>query len=123
MHIDCTGEGSPTVILESGLGDTYVSWRKVQPEIAKFARVCSYDRAGLGYSDPVSAAAYQQSDRAGITAVAAAAGVSSALCACRPLHGRIRRAALRQLYPQLRLPAWCWWMLLIPIRTIAFHPS
>ena len=51
MHIDCTGQGSPTVILESGLGDSYVSWRKVQPQIAKFVRVCSYDRAGLGYSD------------------------------------------------------------------------
>lgn len=54
MHIDCTGEGSPTVILESGLGDTYVSWRKVQPQIAKFAHVCSYDRAGIGYSDSSS---------------------------------------------------------------------
>ncbi len=54
MHIDCMGEGSPVVILDSGLGDTYVSWRKVQPEIAKFTRVCSYDRAGLGYSDSTS---------------------------------------------------------------------
>jgi pimeloyl-ACP methyl ester carboxylesterase len=64
MHIDCmgqgsmgqgsTGQGSPTVILESGLGDSYISWRKVQPEIAKFARVCSYDRAGLGFSDASS---------------------------------------------------------------------
>lgn len=54
MHINCTGEGSPTVILESGLGDTYASWRKVQPEIAKFTRVCSYDRAGIGYSDSSS---------------------------------------------------------------------
>jgi pimeloyl-ACP methyl ester carboxylesterase len=54
MHIDCAGEGNPTVILDSGLGDSYLSWRKVQPEIAKFTRVCSYDRAGLGYSDPSS---------------------------------------------------------------------
>ena len=54
MHIDCTGEGSPTVILDSGLGDTYLSWRKVQPQIAKFTRVCSYDRAGLGYSESSS---------------------------------------------------------------------
>lgn len=54
MHIDCTGGGSPTVILESGLGDTYISWHKVQPEIAKCCRVCSYDRAGLGYSDSTS---------------------------------------------------------------------
>jgi pimeloyl-ACP methyl ester carboxylesterase len=51
MHIHCTGQGAPTVILDSGLGDSYLSWRKVQPEIAKFTRVCSYDRAGLGYSD------------------------------------------------------------------------
>ncbi|HWJ49261.1 MAG TPA: alpha/beta hydrolase, partial [Candidatus Udaeobacter sp.] len=54
MHIDCTGDGSPTVILDSGLGESYLSWRKVQPQIAKFTRVCSYDRAGLGYSDSSS---------------------------------------------------------------------
>jgi pimeloyl-ACP methyl ester carboxylesterase len=51
MHIDCMGNGSPTIILESGLGDSYVSWQQVQPRIAQFIRVCSYDRAGLGYSD------------------------------------------------------------------------
>lgn len=52
MHIDCAGQGSPVVVLDAGLGDSYISWRKVQPQIAKFIRVCSYDRAGLGYSDP-----------------------------------------------------------------------
>jgi pimeloyl-ACP methyl ester carboxylesterase len=52
MHIYCTGDGGPAVILDSGLGDTYVSWHKVQPKIAEITRVCSYDRAGLGYSDP-----------------------------------------------------------------------
>lgn len=54
MHIVCMGEGSPSVILDSGLGDSYVSWRKVQPDISRFTRVCSYDRAGLGYSAPSS---------------------------------------------------------------------
>src|SRR5208282_6371434 len=54
MHIDCLGQGTPTVILDSGLGDSYISWHKVQPGIAKFTRVCSYDRAGLGYSDSSS---------------------------------------------------------------------
>jgi len=54
VHIHCMGEGSPTVILDSGLGDSYLSWHKVQPGVAKFTRVCSYDRAGLGYSDPSS---------------------------------------------------------------------
>lgn len=51
MHIDCTGQGTPTVILDSGLGDSFFSWQKVQPKIAQFTRVCSYDRAGIGYSD------------------------------------------------------------------------
>ena len=51
MHINCTGQGTPAVILDSGLGDSYISWRQVQPQIAQFTRVCSYDRAGLGYSD------------------------------------------------------------------------
>ena len=51
LHINCTGQGTPMVVLDSGLGDSYVSWMKVQPQIAKFTRVCYYDRAGLGYSD------------------------------------------------------------------------
>ena len=54
MHIHCIGDGSPTVVLDSGLGDSYLSWHKVQPEMAKFTHVCSYDRAGLGFSDPSS---------------------------------------------------------------------
>jgi pimeloyl-ACP methyl ester carboxylesterase len=51
IHINCTGQGTPVVILDSGLGDSYVSWSKVQPQIARFTQVCSYDRAGLGYSE------------------------------------------------------------------------
>jgi pimeloyl-ACP methyl ester carboxylesterase len=51
MHIYCTGHGSPAVILDSGLGDSFISWQIVQPQIASFVRVCSYDRAGMGYSE------------------------------------------------------------------------
>lgn len=54
MHIYCTGEneiGKPTVILDSGAGDNWESWRRVQPEVAKRTRVCSYDRSGLGFSE------------------------------------------------------------------------
>jgi pimeloyl-ACP methyl ester carboxylesterase len=51
MHLNCVGLGTPTVVLDSGLGDNYISWRKVQPQIGQYTRVCSYDRAGLGYSD------------------------------------------------------------------------
>jgi len=51
MHINCIGEGSPTVILEAGTGDFSLTWAYVQPEIAKDTRVCSYDRAGFGWSE------------------------------------------------------------------------
>jgi pimeloyl-ACP methyl ester carboxylesterase len=52
MHIYCTGQGDPPVILDSGPGDSYMAWHNVQPEIARFVSVCSYDRAGMGYSEP-----------------------------------------------------------------------
>lgn len=54
LHINCTGEnrpGKPTVILEAGAGDFSVEWSLVQPAVAAFARVCSYDRAGDGWSE------------------------------------------------------------------------
>lgn len=75
MHIDCTGEGTPTVILESGLGDTYTSWRKVQPQIGKFTRVCSYDRAGIGYSDSSSQPRTSKVIAAELHALLQAAGI------------------------------------------------
>lgn len=52
LHIHCVGEGAPTVILESGLGSDGTVWSSVEPEIARFARVCDSDRAGLGSSSP-----------------------------------------------------------------------
>lgn len=51
MHINCSGSGSPTVVLESGLGRYSLDWIYVQPEVAQFTRVCSYDRAGYGWSE------------------------------------------------------------------------
>ena len=55
MHLYCTGAGSPTVVLEGGLGDTWIGWQRVQPALSSVTRVCSYDRAGLGFSDPQKA--------------------------------------------------------------------
>jgi pimeloyl-ACP methyl ester carboxylesterase len=51
LNLNCTGSARPTVILESGLGVSSLGWINVQPEIAKYARVCSYDRAGYGWSE------------------------------------------------------------------------
>jgi pimeloyl-ACP methyl ester carboxylesterase len=52
MHLDCSGAGSPAIVLSTGLGDNFTVWAKVQPELAKVTRVCSYDRAGMGWSQP-----------------------------------------------------------------------
>jgi pimeloyl-ACP methyl ester carboxylesterase len=52
LHVSCTGTGSPTVILEAGLGDSAETWKAVQPAVAGFTRVCAYDRANKGTSDP-----------------------------------------------------------------------
>ncbi|HJP92351.1 MAG TPA: alpha/beta hydrolase [Pyrinomonadaceae bacterium] len=51
LNIYCSGEGSPTVILDSGAGEPGYAWSNIQPEIAKFTRACWYDRAGEGWSD------------------------------------------------------------------------
>ena len=55
LHIHCLGpEGAsgPTVVMDAGIGECSLGWGLVQPEIARFARVCTFDRAGLGWSDP-----------------------------------------------------------------------
>ena len=54
LHIYCTGTGSPTVVLEAGAASSDLSWDLVQKGVAGFTRVCSYDRAGFGWSDPAS---------------------------------------------------------------------
>jgi pimeloyl-ACP methyl ester carboxylesterase len=51
MHIHATGEGTPTVVLESGMGASCLSWTLVQPHVAQLTRAVSYDRAGHGWSD------------------------------------------------------------------------
>ena len=51
LHIHCTGQGSPSVVFESGLGGTSLDWTRVQPEVSRFTRACSYDRAGYGWSE------------------------------------------------------------------------
>lgn len=50
LHLLCSGEGSPTVVLEQGGGGSSLAWFNVQPQVAEVTRVCAYDRAGLGWS-------------------------------------------------------------------------
>src|ERR1700720_278070 len=52
LNFYCMGRGSPTLVFDSGWGDWAPVWTIVQPEVAKWTRACSYDRAGAGFSDP-----------------------------------------------------------------------
>lgn len=52
LHLYCTGKGAPTVVLEAGMGGWSNDWMRVQPGLAEVTTVCSYDRAGFGWSEP-----------------------------------------------------------------------
>lgn len=51
LHVNCSGTGSPVVVLEAGFPGSSLDWTLVQPGVAEFTRVCSYDRAGFGWSE------------------------------------------------------------------------
>jgi pimeloyl-ACP methyl ester carboxylesterase len=52
LHVNCTGKGSPVVVVENGLGDFSFDWVLVQSRVERFTRICTYDRAGYAWSDP-----------------------------------------------------------------------
>jgi len=52
LHIHCVGHGTPSVIIDSGIGGFSLEWVKIQNNLSDNVRVCSYDRAGYGWSDP-----------------------------------------------------------------------
>jgi pimeloyl-ACP methyl ester carboxylesterase len=51
LHVNCSGSGAPTVVVENGLGDFSFDWILVQNKVAAFTRICTYDRAGYAWSD------------------------------------------------------------------------
>lgn len=53
LHMNCTGSGSPTVVLENGLGETSANWFRIAADVTRTTRVCAYDRAGQGWSEDV----------------------------------------------------------------------
>lgn len=54
LHLLCSGTGSPTVVLEAGASSFAIDWTLVQREVSRTNRTCSYDRAGMGWSDPTT---------------------------------------------------------------------
>jgi pimeloyl-ACP methyl ester carboxylesterase len=78
LHVTCAGRGGPTVVFESGIAASSLSWTHVLPQVARFTRACAYDRAGLGWSDFPSASRTVEamlSDLRGVIMHAAIAGL------------------------------------------------
>jgi pimeloyl-ACP methyl ester carboxylesterase len=77
LHAYCTGSGRPTIVLEAGASSFAIDRALVQPLVARTNRVCSYDRAGYGWSDPVPASEKEQEPVTDLHALLAAAGEPS----------------------------------------------
>jgi pimeloyl-ACP methyl ester carboxylesterase len=77
LHVLCAGNGRPTVLFESGIAASSLSWARVLREVGTFTRACAYDRAGLGWSDPAKGPrtlARMLGELRGVVANAATAG-------------------------------------------------
>lgn len=99
MHIHCEGAGSPTVVLDAGLMDFSTLWTKVQAHTATFTRVCSYDRAGLGWSDPRPASEPDADAVADLDALLRAAGVEAPYVLAGHSYGGVNVRRFAQRYP------------------------
>lgn len=77
LHLNCTGANGPTVVLIAGAGDFSFDWGLVQPDLSRFTRVCSYDRAGLAWSDPGPTPRTMRQDAYELHTLLRAAGIKS----------------------------------------------
>jgi pimeloyl-ACP methyl ester carboxylesterase len=100
LHIDCTGAGSPTVVLEAGLGETspaMAGW--IAPAVASTTRVCVYDRSGYGWSDPAPSPEDGRTVAANLHALLAAAGVAPPYVLAGHSSGGVYTRIFAGMYP------------------------
>ena len=100
LHIHDTGSGGPTVILDACLGGNHLYWGLVQPEVEKFTRVCSYDRAGLGLSDESSLERTSENIAKELHTLLHAGGVSGPYILVGHSSGGINMRMYANMYPE-----------------------
>ena len=99
LHINCSGQGQPTVVLDTGFAVPAITWAMVQPDVAAFARVCSYDRAGYGWSDEGPAPRTSQQIATELHALLAAAGERGPYVLVGHSFGGFNLRVFTSLYP------------------------
>lgn len=100
LHLWCTGSGSPTVILESGLGGFSHDWSHLQPDIAANTRVCSYDRAGYGWSDGTKTPLSSAEVATDLRALLAGAGEDGPFIVVGHSIGSLHARSFARQYPE-----------------------
>ena len=99
MHLDCSGAGSPTVVMDAGLGDSSVTWALVQREVATFTRACSYDRPGYGWSDGAKVPRDSLAVARQLHALLAAAAIPGPYLLVGHSFGGLNQLVFHSLYP------------------------
>ncbi|MDQ6654166.1 MAG: alpha/beta fold hydrolase [Acidobacteriota bacterium] len=103
LYINCEGRvrrGVPVVVMDSGLGNSSESWLGIQPKMAEFARVCIYDRAGLGNSDPSTHTQTSRHIAEELHSLLAQAGVRGPLVLVGHSLGGINVRMYASMYPK-----------------------
>ncbi|HZX31071.1 MAG TPA: alpha/beta hydrolase [Rhodocyclaceae bacterium] len=100
LHLYCIGSGFPTLILEAGLGENSLSWHPVQSKLAQSMRVCSYDRPGLGWSDPINAPIQVEDVAKNLHTLLNNAGISPPYVLVGHSRGGIYVRAFYHLFPE-----------------------
>ena len=99
MHLRCLGQGGPTVVLEAGGGNPALLAFPVQERVARVTRVCSYDRAGLGWSDPAPDGRTFEDRARELHALLAAAGEPGPYVLAGESFGGLVARTFTRLYP------------------------
>ena len=99
LHLICSGDGSPTVILEAGGGSSSVQWWAIDDQLAAFSRVCMYDRPGFGYSDPSPTELTFEDGARDLNALLVAAGVPGPYILVGHSKGGMHVRTYARLYP------------------------
>lgn len=100
LHINCVGNGHPVTVLESGLGGFSLEWGEVQQRVAGHGRVCAYDRAGYGWSDPGAMPRTVTRNVAALHRLLEAAGETPPYVLVGHSYGGIIVRLFAQSYPQ-----------------------
>jgi pimeloyl-ACP methyl ester carboxylesterase len=99
LHLNCTGTGTPIVVLLNGLGETSPQWARVAPAVAQSTRVCAYDRAGQGWSDDSTNPADATHAATDLHRLLAAAGEAGPFVLAGHSSGGVHALTYTHLYP------------------------